>query len=71
MLPAVLAGIKRGYTRFVIPKENERELSYVGDVDLFPIAHFDEIVRYIVDGRTLPVSVGIDSTDLTPHGSAL
>lgn len=67
LLPAVLAGIKRGYTRFVIPKENEREVSYVPGVELFPIAHFDDIVRYIVDGGGLPVSVGTDIGQFTEH----
>lgn len=56
LLPAVLAGIKRGYRRFVIPNENARELSYVTGADIYPIAHFADIVGYVVGGKELTLT---------------
>lgn len=53
MLPTVLSAKKMGRKRFVIPKENYKELSLVKDIELLPVETFNELYVHSQSDRKL------------------
>lgn len=47
----VLAGMKVGYTTFVIPKECEWQCRYFENIEVFVVEHFSEIINFCL-GKT-------------------
>lgn len=46
LLPSVLTAIRDGYTDFFIPADNIYEVEYIDGITIYPIGHFNEIVRH-------------------------
>ena len=54
ILPAVVAAMKQGYTRFFIPKDNVYELEYIQDIIIYPLSSFSQILDMFVRGNECP-----------------
>ena len=57
LLPSVISAMSHGYKHFFVPEENLYELEYVPWIHIYPIATFDQMIAYFVEGKQLE---GID-----------
>ncbi|MFN0086012.1 MAG: YifB family Mg chelatase-like AAA ATPase [Blastocatellia bacterium] len=58
-LPITVAAKRKGLRRLLLPIENAREASVVGDVDVFPVGTLREVVD-LLNARTLPAPMRVD-----------
>lgn len=54
LLPSVIAAKNQGFQTFFVPAENAYELEYLSDITIIPINHFQEIVDFFTQSKTLP-----------------
>lgn len=55
LLPNVLSAKKRGWKHFFIPKENTFELEYIPDITVYPLEHFQQLIKFFVMGQDIPM----------------
>lgn len=53
LLPSVISAKQKGYQTFFIPLDNLYELEYISDITIVPIAHFSQIVDFLLKGVSL------------------
>lgn len=74
VLPILISARKDGYTKFIIPKENAKEASYINGIEVYPVSNLREVAEFfndeielqklqITDFRTIKNSVQNDSFD--------
>ncbi len=49
----VMAGIQYWYTKFVVPAEVAREVSYITNVTIYTVSHFREVIEFVLHGKLL------------------
>ena len=47
LLPALIAARGLGYTKFIVPKQNENEASYIDGIDVFAVESLSEVVSFL------------------------
>ena len=47
VLPAIISAIEDGYTKFIIPKANEKEASYVEGAEVYAAENLTEVIDHI------------------------
>lgn len=45
-LPLLISAKEMGYTKFIIPKENEKEASYIHGIDVYAVSSLTEVIEY-------------------------
>jgi magnesium chelatase family protein len=54
VLPSIISARDKGYTRFIIPKDNEREAGYVAGVEVYAAKTLREVVDHLSGFQRLP-----------------
>lgn len=47
VLPLLISATKRGYKKFIIPKGNEKEASYIGNVEVFACESLRQVIDHL------------------------
>lgn len=47
VLPSIISAVQAGYKKFIIPRGNEREASYVGGAQIYPAASLKEVIDHL------------------------
>ena len=53
VLPALISARDKGYTKFILPKENEKEASYIRGIDVYAAKSLKEVVGHLSGERLL------------------
>jgi len=56
--------MSRGHKIFVIPADNQYEVSYIQGITVYPIAHFQSLVDHVFGTKILEPSVQRDLSEL-------
>ena len=59
ILPLLISARKCGYKKFIIPKVNEKEASFIADVEVFAVKDLAEAVQ-VLEGEAVPPVVHTD-----------
>jgi len=60
ILPALISARKLGYTNFIVPKQNEKEASYIDGVNVYAVSNLSETVAFLNNNlNLLPVEKAI------------
>ncbi len=62
VLPAVISARDKGFTKFILPKANEREASYICGVEIYAAANLKEVVDHLLGVRPISPSIAEDFT---------
>ena len=62
VLPALISARDKGWKKFIIPKANEKEASYIQGVQVFPASTLREVVDHLSGFAPLPALVTTDFT---------
>ncbi len=54
VLPSIISARDKGFTKFIVPKDNEREAGYVQGVQTYAAASLKEVVNHLSGLRPLP-----------------
>ena len=70
VLPLLISAKEHGFTSFVVPKENEKEASYIQGITVYAVSSLKELVEHLTGEKPLsPVKAGVYSSDDSPdHG---
>ncbi len=66
VLPMLIAAKKDGFTKIIIPKENEKEASYIDGLEVYAINALDEVVK-ILNGEIETQKVVVNSFNITEN----
>ncbi|MBP5308692.1 MAG: YifB family Mg chelatase-like AAA ATPase [Clostridia bacterium] len=55
ILPLLISAADSGYTEFIIPKENEKEASYIEKVNVYAAKNLNEVIDHLKGINPLPV----------------
>lgn len=47
ILPTMIAGLENGYTKYIIPKSNENEASYLEKAECYAVSNLREVVEFL------------------------
>lgn len=47
ILPTLIAGLENGYTKYIIPKANEKEASYLDKAECYAVSSLSEVVAFL------------------------
>lgn len=47
VLPSIISAVQAGYKKFIIPRGNEREASYVGGAQIYPAGSLKEVIDHL------------------------
>lgn len=53
VLPLLISATKRGYKKFIIPKGNEKEASYIGNVEVFACESLRQVIDHLSSANQL------------------
>lgn len=68
LLPSVLSAKKKWWSKFFIPYDNLYELEYVPGIKIYPVKHFQQIIKYFCEWEELDFVIwGKDITNLTEN----
>ena len=54
VLPILISALKEGYTKFILPKDNELEASYIDGLEVYACSNLNEVVDFLNDEVQLP-----------------
>lgn len=54
ILPVLISALKAGFTKFIVPKANEREASFIDGADVYACASLAEVVDHLTGVRPVP-----------------
>ncbi len=57
MLPTLIAGLECGYNKFIIPKANEKEASYLNNAECYAVNSLSEVVKFLSGIQDIPQTV--------------
>lgn len=46
LLPTIIAGLENGYNKYIIPKDNALEASYLDTVECYAVSNLNEVVKF-------------------------
>lgn len=55
ILPILISALKAGYKKFIIPKANEREASYLEEAEVFPCESLKQVLSHLIGEKLVPV----------------
>ena len=55
VLPILIAARKAGFKKFIVPKANMNEASYISGIEVYPVASLSETVNFIIGEQISPV----------------
>lgn len=47
LMPILISAREKGYARFIVPKANENEASYIDGLDVYAFSRLDEVVKFL------------------------
>ena len=50
ILPMIISAKQKGYNKFIIPKENETEASFIDKVEVYALSNLTEVIKLIKKG---------------------
>ena len=56
IMPILISALKAGFKNFVIPKENEKEASYIADADVYACATLKDVIGHFSGEKPVSVS---------------
>ena len=69
VLPILISAVKDGYKKFIIPKENEKEASFVADAEVYAAESLSAVIDHLSGlkplGRVMPAPHDISSDSKT------
>ena len=54
LLPTLIAGLESGYTKYIIPKANENEASYLSKAECYAVSSLSEVVEFLSGINNIP-----------------
>ena len=57
ILPLLISAKNRGYTKFIIPKANAKEASYIEGISVYVAENLNEVVRHLTENSLQPLHV--------------
>ena len=64
MLPMALCAKEHGIKKFFVPKENAAECSVVDGLEIYPVSHASQLVRFLTSGEGIEKSTPIKFDDI-------
>lgn len=72
VLPILISARKLGYKKFIIPKSNENEASFISGIDVYPVSSLRETVEFLSGRKNiLPVETSVYENVVASTASAL
>ncbi len=53
ILPTLIAGLESGYTKYIIPKANENEASYLEKAECYAVSSLRDVVEFLSGNKTI------------------
>lgn len=53
ILPTIIAGLEKGYTKYIIPKANEKEASYLDKAECYAVSSLREVVEFLSERQQI------------------
>ncbi len=47
IMPILLSAYQKGYRKFIIPKDNEKEASYIEGIEVYALESFGDVIRFL------------------------
>ncbi len=66
LLPILISAKGHGFTRFIVPKANAREASYLGGAEIYPAASLGEVVAHLLGSAPIPP---LQTQTFVPHAA--
>ena len=60
ILPMIISAVNNGYKKFIIPKENEAEASYVSSADVYACKNLTEVINHFSGIQPVEISIKRD-----------
>lgn len=54
LLPTLIAGLESGFTKYIIPKANENEASYLSKAECYAVSSLSEVVEFLSGINNIP-----------------
>ena len=55
ILPLLISAFNHGYKQFIIPKENEKEASYIENINVYAASNLNQVIEHLKGTDLLPV----------------
>ncbi len=71
VMPMILSAMQDGYTKFIIPKDNQKEASFIQGVEVYAIDSISELCSYLAgtkEFKTVPHTNYASGKDLGKYG---
>ncbi len=56
IMPLLISATKEGYKKFIIPKTDEREASYIESADVYPAESLKEVINHLLGKAEIPLA---------------
>ncbi len=57
VLPLLISASKAGFKKFIVPKGNEKEASFVGDIEVYACENLKQVIDHISGLELVPVTI--------------
>ena len=69
ILPILISALKAGYKKFIIPKANEREASYLESAVVYPCENLKQVIAHLVGETLIPAGKKRNFSDIAQTAS--
>ena len=69
ILPILITALKAGYKKFIIPKANEREASYLESAVVYPCENLKQVIAHLVGETLIPAGKKRNFSDIAQTAS--
>lgn len=69
ILPILISALKAGYKKFIIPKANEREASYLESAVVYPCENLKQVIAHLVGETLIPAGKKRNFSDIVQTAS--
>ena len=68
IMPILISALQKGEKRFVVPKDNEREASYIDGIEVYALENLREVVDFLTGQEVAPVETSSYVSACQAHG---
>ena len=68
IMPILISAMQNGEKRFVIPKDNEREASYIDGIEVYALESLNQVVDFLQGEEIAPVATSNYQSAVQTHG---
>ena len=68
IMPILISALQKGEKRFVVPKDNKREASYIDGIEVYALENLREVVDFLTGQEVAPVETSSYVSACQAHG---